>query len=132
MMAFGDKDTGENFKALLDQLKDLLEAEKKALLEGDAKTVAALAAEKERLSDEIQVMRKALPETSAISEEMKTLARKIEELAELNHILLKEVYQYYHGMVELFMRIAGRGQTYGKNGYLNVDSIPKHDREILA
>jgi flagellar biosynthesis/type III secretory pathway chaperone len=133
MNALMNRESSEEFTQQLDQLKDVLEAEKSALLQGDAKTVAALAAEKERLSALLKESRKALPETSTLSVEIKSLAGQVEELAALNHVLLKEVYQYYHGMVELLMRIAGgRGKTYGKNGYLNVDASPKRDREILA
>ena len=121
-----------SFEEQLACLKSVLETEHQALLKGDAKTVASLAVEKERLSDTLSEMRRDLPERSALSGEIKGLAKQVEELAGLNHMLLQEVYQYYHGMLELFMRLGGRSQTYGKNGIVNIDSMPRRDREILA
>jgi flagellar biosynthesis/type III secretory pathway chaperone len=127
-----DQAFSDRFSAKLVGLKNVLETEYQALLDGDAKTVAALAAEKEQLSFALSDIRKELPETSKISGELKCLARQVEELAQLNHTLLKEVYQYYHGMLELFMRIGGQGQTYGKNGYVTVNGVPRRDTGIVA
>lgn len=121
-----------SFEEQLTVLKSVLESEHQALLKGDAKTVASLAVEKERLSDTLSEMRHGLPESSELSKEIKGLAKQVEELASLNHMLLQEVYQYYHGMLELFMRLGGQSHTYGRNGIVNIDTMPRRDREILA
>ena len=129
-----DKDAAMDteFGEQLGRLKSVLDAERQALLDGDAKTVTSLAIEKERIADSLSAMRKSLPDESATSVELKKLAGQVEELAQLNHILLRDMYQFYHGMLELFMRIGGRGQTYGKNGYLNLDANLKRETGILA
>ncbi len=120
------------FEEQLSCLKSVLETEYQALLQGDAKTVASLAVEKEHLSEKLSDMRSGLPKSDEISKEIRDLAGKVDELAKLNHVLIEEIYQFYHGMLELFMRMGGRGQTYGKNGIMNVDTTPGRSREILA
>lgn len=127
-----DRNSVVSFEEQLTCLKSVLESEYQALLKGDAKTVTSLAVEKERLSDTLLEMRQGLPKSSDLSKEIKGLAKQVEELAGLNHMLLKEVYQYYHGMLELFMRLGGQSQTYGKNGIVNIETPTRRDREILA
>jgi flagellar biosynthesis/type III secretory pathway chaperone len=121
-----------SFEDQLARLKSVLDTEHQALLAGDAKTVASLAVEKEHLAEALATLRPELPASDSLSREIKQLAKQVDDLAKLNHVLLEEVYQYYHGMLELFMRLGGRGQTYGRNGILSVDTLPKKEREILA
>ena len=121
-----------SFEASLKKLKDILENEHRALIEGDAKQVASLASEKEQVAEALKTARRALPETSSLSSEVAALAKAVEELARLNHTLLQQMYQHYNGMVELFLRLAGQSQTYGKDGTLTIAPSTLRDTQILA
>lgn len=121
-----------SFAEHLERLENVLDCEHRALLAGDGKTVAALADEKLRLSE---ILEKARPENGDAPEltaDIRRLAARVKELADLNHMLLKQLYQHYHGMLELFMRIGGKSRSYGKNGVITIDSSPEKGGEILA
>ncbi len=120
------------FALNLKQLKEVLDCEYQALLSGDAEAVTALTEQKERIADELREMQADLGSESQVSEEIRFLAKRVDELAKLNHMLLKQMYQHYHGMLELFMRLGGKRRTYGKNGMVTIDSSPDKGGEILA
>ena len=124
--------TGRTFEDTLARLQETLENEHRALLDGDPKAVTAIATEKERLSEELQAHREALPNDSRFSDEVKDLAKRVEELAQLNHILIGQMYQQYNGMVELLMRLSGQARTYGKNGMITLEPKMLKDAQILA
>jgi flagellar biosynthesis/type III secretory pathway chaperone len=121
-----------SFVENLRQLENVLDCEYHALLSGDAKTVSALTAEKERIADELKASQSTLVQTTKTSEDIRSLAKRVDELAKLNHILLKQMYQHYHGMLEFFMCLGGKSRTYGKNGIVTVESPPDKGGEILA
>lgn len=116
----------------LERLGNVLDCEYQALLAGDGKTVAALADEKLRISQALEAARTGTFENSDLSAEIQGLAARIKESANLNHMLLKQLYQHYHGMLELFMRIGGKTRSYGKNGIVTIESPPEKGGEILA
>ena len=116
----------------LEQLESVLECEYKALLQGDGKTVAALADEKLRISNILEARHSEIADQGALSSEVRRLADRVKESASLNHMLLKQLYQHYHGMVELFMRIGGKSRSYGRNGAMTIESSPEKGGEILA
>jgi flagellar biosynthesis/type III secretory pathway chaperone len=68
----------------LKRLKDVLDCEYHALLSGDAKTVAALAAEKEHIADDLKQTQSTLGQTEKISDDISRLARSVDELAKLS------------------------------------------------
>jgi flagellar biosynthesis/type III secretory pathway chaperone len=127
-MTQGDIFFVENLK----QLENVLDCEYQALLSGDAKTVSALAAEKERIADDLKAAQSDLDQKTKMSADILLLAARVDELAKLNHMLLKQMYQHYHGMLELFMRLGGKSRTYGKNGIVTVESPSDKGGEILA
>jgi flagellar biosynthesis/type III secretory pathway chaperone len=126
------KESLQAFEENLRRLKVVLDEEHRALLQGDAKQVATLACDKEEIAAALDEARTSLPESSSLSDEIAALAKAVEELAGLNHMLLKQLYQHYHGMVELFMRLAGQTRTYGKDGALSIGPNTMKDAEILA
>jgi flagellar biosynthesis/type III secretory pathway chaperone len=116
----------------LERLENVLDCEHRALLAADTKTVTALAEEKLRISNALENVQPKITDPSHLSAEVRRLAGRVKELADLNNMLLKQLYQHYHGMVELFLRIGGRSRTYGKNGIVSIESSPEKGGEILA
>ncbi len=110
----------------------VLEQERSALLDGDSNTVAKLALEKERIAASINAENSAGNTGGYSSPELADLARSVGDLARLNHSLLRQMYMHYHGMLELFMRIAGQQTTYGPDGMANISGGSLKDTKILA
>lgn len=105
----------------LAQLRRVLEVERQAILKADAKSLAQLATEKERVTVRlVEVAQGSDPETLLSIE---ALRQEVAQLAKLNHELLGQLYQHYHGMLEMLVRIAGQNKnTYGRSGLLDVSS----------
>ncbi|MCP4679838.1 MAG: flagellar protein FlgN [Deltaproteobacteria bacterium] len=118
-------------KENLQQLETVLEKERAALIEGNARMVAELAVEKERIAVLLADQSKN-DDDQAHSSELAALAQSVSDLAKLNHTLLGQMYQHYHGMLELFMRIAGQDTTYGPDGMMSMSRKSLKDTEILA
>ncbi|MDJ0761592.1 MAG: hypothetical protein QNJ97_01280 [Myxococcota bacterium] len=116
----------------LAQLNATLEREREALLRGDAKEVARLAKEKEDIAAILQKCDIKNTADTKGSSEIGDLARRVTDLVHLNHALLKQMYDQYHGMLELFLRLAGRGDTYSKDGTLLVESTALNSTEFTA
>ncbi len=115
----------------LDNLKAVLETEREALLAGDAMTVADLAREKEKIADNLARLKNVnIGENRP--RDLIELANTVSELATLNHAMLTQMYQHYNGMVELLMRIAGQGSTYGRNGMIDVSAQTTMHTKTLA
>ena len=125
-------ETKLSFAENLERLESVLAGEHRALLAGDAKSVAALAVEKEQIAEALNTSREELGDVECLSSDIKRLAAKVKESADLNHMLLQQMYQHYNGMLELFMRIGGKSRTYGKNGMISIDVSPEKGGEILA
>lgn len=117
----------------LERLETVLDCEYKAILEGNGKSVASLAEEKERIADELNDFQADLTNDTKVSSDIRRLTRRVKELASLNHELLQQMHCHYQGMLELFMRIGGHARTYGKNGMINkVDIPPGRNGDVLA
>lgn len=115
----------------LDYLKTVLESEREALLAGDAMIVADLAREKELIADNLARM-KDVNVGDNRPRDLVELAKTVSDLAALNHVMLTQMYQHYNGMVELLMRIAGQGTTYGRTGMIDVSTQTTMRSKTLA
>jgi len=125
-------DTEVSLAEQLEKLESVLDCEHRALLAADAKTITALAEEKLRISSLLESVHPKIADPAAIPEEVRRLAARVKELADLNTMLLQQLYQHYHGMLELFLRLGGKTRTYGKNGTISIESSPEKGGEILA
>ncbi|MCP4606262.1 MAG: flagellar protein FlgN [Proteobacteria bacterium] len=114
------------------QLNALLEQERAAILKGDAFTVAELASQKEQIARFLNEENQSKDSPNPRFPEVADLARSVFELAQLNHMLLKQMYQHYHGMLELFMRLSGQEATYGPDGMVNIGPSTLKNSKILA
>ncbi len=102
----------------LNALLSVLQTERRALLDGDAKTVAELALKKDKLAAALRNsdhQRELGPQPST---EIVDLTARVAEQAATNHVLLTQMYQHYQGMLDLLSRLAGQGTTYGRHGFL--------------
>ena len=113
----------DSYEGNLGFLRELLEDERTALINGDATSVAKLAVKKESLVTTLARQGKDKSKSS-LSPQIVDLANAVSERAKLNHELLKQMYQHYHGMMELFRRISGQSQTYGRDGMVSIQSGP--------
>ncbi|MCU0662345.1 MAG: flagellar protein FlgN [Myxococcota bacterium] len=101
------------------QLRQVLDVERQAILRADAKALSQLAVEKERVTVRlVEAAQAADPETL---QSIEALRKEVAQLARLNHELLGQLYQHYHGMLEMLVRLAGQqGNTYGRSGLMDV------------
>ncbi len=127
-----DRKEGSWSVEILEQLIGLLEAERKALLQGDAATVAGLALNKDQLAQSLSELCKNNDSKDAGTKEIADLTSKIAELAGSNHKLLMQMYQHYQGMLDVFLKIAGQGSTYGRSGLLDVGHEPTSNSRVTA
>ncbi len=105
---------------LLDHLKMLLEQEHDAIVKADAKEVARLAGEKDKIADALALIDPEVQAAGEAPRNLKELSRQVKRLSSLNHALLTQLYRHYHGMLEFLTRVAGHGQTYGRSGTLDL------------
>lgn len=105
---------------LLDHLKTLLEEEHDAIVKADAKEVARLAREKDKIADALALIDPEVQAAGEAPRNLKELSRQVKRLSSLNHALLTQLYRHYHGMLEFLTRVAGHGQTYGRGGTLDL------------
>ena len=110
-------------RANLLRLYDILQAERKALLQGDADEVSRLSIEKEEIAN-FFVGIAPKEEDPGVAKEIRKLALDVSELVQLNHALLIQMHTQYNGMLELMIRLAGNGSTYGQNGGIKASAIP--------
>jgi hypothetical protein len=115
----------------ISQLRQVLEVERQAILKADAKALSQLAVEKERVTVRlVETAQESDPETLLAIE---GLRKEVAELAALNHELLGQLYQHYHGMLEMLLRIAGQqGNTYGRSGLMDVGSAGNMSKSKLT
>jgi flagellar biosynthesis/type III secretory pathway chaperone len=121
----------ERLESALKSLLALLETEREALLAGDAKQVAGLSQDKERIAsslpapdDGFEIVRRS---------DVVRLAKRVGDLAASNHILIEQMYRHYNGMLELIMRMAGQAQTYGPNGAMTeVERLDMRSHRVVA
>ncbi len=116
----------------LTRLNELLEQERSALLNGDTETIAGIAKEKEHLGMKLFEQKDLLENNEQLSAQIADLSKRVMELAQLNHMLLSQMYQHYHGMLELFMRLSGNNATYGNDGMMAIQNRPLKGSRILA
>ncbi len=130
------QETKENLanslEANLSRLNQLLERERTALLDGDAKTVAEIAKEKEHIGMALADRKASLSGDEKLSSQITDLSHRTLELAQLNHMLLGQMYQHYNGMLELFMRLSGNSTTYGSDGMMAIQNMPLNGAKIMA
>jgi hypothetical protein len=114
----------------LDVLLDLLENERTALRGGDARRVAALNEEKERIATRLADLSGLRP-GGGVDARLSRLARDVARLAAGNHAMLQHMHTHYCGMIDLLLRAAGRPATYERNGAMAMDrSSDSHPRTI--
>lgn len=115
----------------ISQLRQVLQIERQAILKADAKALSQLAVEKERVTVRlVETAKESDPETLLAIE---GLRKEVAELASLNHELLGQLYQHYHGMLEMLLRIAGQqGSTYGRSGLMDVGSTGNMSKSKLT
>lgn len=124
--------TDDRTMRVLDQMIELLETERQALLTGDAGAVTNLASDKEFLARSLNEVAQQLNLESATDRQIVTLVRKVSKLTESNHALLQQMYQHYQGMLELLLKVTGHGSTYDKHGSVDIDYGPRSHAQFTA
>lgn len=118
--------TEASLKASLEQMIEVLETEKEALIQNDGQKIENLLAMKEDLLKELE--NNAGIEQEQIDEEILALLREIKEQQETNLILTKQALNYTDTFISAYQKAAKKDLTYstkannienGKSSILN-------------